>query len=85
MPIKNLSIIVDREIRSKGHNKEQETAVVSKMFKLSWFHEMFVAAKTYYAIMNGKDSKCLEMWVAKYKRINSEADQNIGIRYQYRH
>ena len=46
---------------------------------------MFVAAKTYYAIMNGKDSKCLEMWVAKYKRINSEADQNIGIRYQYRH
>ena len=67
MPIKNLSIIVDREIRSKGHNKEQETAVVSKMFKLSWFHEMFVAAKTYYAIMKGKDSKCLEMWVAKYK------------------
>ena len=67
LPIKNLSIIVDREIRSKGHNKEQETAVVSKMFKLSWFHEMFVAAKTYYAIMKGKDSKCLEMWVAKYK------------------
>ena len=67
LPIKSLSMIVDREIRSKGHNNEQESAVISKMFTLSWFHEMFVAAKTYYAIMKGKDSKCLEMWVKKYK------------------
>lgn len=67
LPIKSLSMIVDREIRSKGHNNEQESAVISKMFTLSWFHEMFVAAKTYYAIMKGKDSKCLEMWVEKYK------------------
>lgn len=67
LPIKSLSMIVDREIRSKGHNNEQESAVISKMFTLSWFHEMFVAAKTYYAVMKGKDSKCLEMWVEKYK------------------
>jgi transposase len=67
LPIKTLSMIVDREIRSKEHNNEQESAVVSKMFALSWFHEMYVAAKTYYAIMKGKDSRCLEMWVAKYK------------------
>lgn len=68
LPIKNLSMIVDREIRAKGHNNEQESAVISKMFTLSWFHEMFVAAKTYYKIMKGKDAKCLEMWVEKYKK-----------------
>lgn len=66
LPIKMLSIIVDREIRNKGYGNEQYEDTISKLFSLTWFHELFVAAKTYYAIMNGKDEKCLSMWVNKY-------------------
>lgn len=67
LPIKTLSMIVDREIRNKRCDNEQDADMISKLSALPWFHEMLVAAKTYYDIMKGKDAERLGIWVNKYK------------------
>ena len=79
LPIKTLSMIVDREIRNKRCNNEQDADIISKLSTLPWFHEMLVAAKTYYDIMKGKDTECLGIWVNKY--INSTVSRYVPWRW----
>ena len=67
LPIKKLSMIVDRETRCRERNDGQASEIISRLSGLSWFQEMLVAAKTYYAIMKGKDAGRLDMWVSRYR------------------
>lgn len=68
IPIRQLSMIVDNEIRGKYEVSDQDRSNIAKLFGLSWFKEMFVAAKTFYAILRGGDPDRLTSWVENNKR-----------------
>ena len=79
IPIRRLSMIVDNEIRGKQVDDNQDKDTIGKLFGLSWFREMFVAAKTFYAVMKGKDSDCLADWVEQNKKSSVKQIRTLAI------
>lgn len=67
LPIRHLSMIVDREIRGTNLDKEDYSSLMCTLNQLTWFRETFNAASSFYAVMNGTDADQLIKWVDKHK------------------
>lgn len=79
LPIRQLSMIVDRKIRGTLPNTMEDSEIICKLFGLPWFKEMFVAAKTFYAILKKGNPDYLKEWIEKYKNSSVKQIQTLAL------
>lgn len=67
MPIRQIAQIVDKSIRKKKMQNE-ENGLVEKMRTFNWFKEIYVATASFYGIIMGDDTLALDVWLKAYGR-----------------